>query len=168
MSIEHRPVLDTDDLNAADRRILDELHDGRGTPKFIAERIDTDRSYVSQRLKRLQEHGHVDRLETGLYELVDDPRTPEEDAVRDDTPTRRVVDDYLRDHHTLSLDDVETLQDERDELAERVHDLQQDTDVDTTRALTLVDQAEAAANRGDGDTLRTALEDLREVLEDAG
>ncbi|WP_435065906.1 hypothetical protein [Halobaculum sp. EA56] len=81
MAVKSTTVLDADDLNDVDRQLLDELAEGRGTPKFLSERISTDRSYVSQRLKRLSEHDHIEKLETGLYELVDDPR---HDAAEDD------------------------------------------------------------------------------------
>jgi len=109
MHAEQHPVLDPDDLNDADRRVLNELQDGRGTPTFIAERTDTDRSYVSQRLKRLSEHGHVDRLETGLYELVDDPRpgTETEDTTVDVDALRDALADAQHAHEQLNGDDLE-------------------------------------------------------------
>lgn len=70
MTLEPRQV------NDADREILAFLTDEgkRATPKYVAEETDLDRSYVSQRLKRLCEHGHLERPYRGLYELVDDPR----------------------------------------------------------------------------------------------
>jgi len=86
MAAKQRPVLTEEDLNGTDRVILEELHRGRATPALVAERQDLGRSYVSQRLIRLREHGHVTELVRGLYELVDDPR---EDA---DTDTVDVPD----------------------------------------------------------------------------
>ncbi len=71
-------VLGPDDLNEADALILEELADGRVTPRLVAERRDLNRSYVSQRLIRLAEHGHVETITRGLYELVEDPRTTDE------------------------------------------------------------------------------------------
>ena len=69
-------MLAPDQLNDADNAILDVLdaESGRLRPTHIAEDASLDRSYVSQRLKRLVEHGHVAKPRSGLYELVDDPR----------------------------------------------------------------------------------------------
>lgn len=60
-------------LNDADEAILRELGSGRATAAYLAERIDWSREYITQRLRRLEEHGIVDNLEdTGLYELTED------------------------------------------------------------------------------------------------
>jgi len=61
-------------LNPTDRAILDMLEDGRCTPAFIAEEKGYTRGNVKNRLDRLVEHGYVERLHRGLYQLVDDPR----------------------------------------------------------------------------------------------
>ena len=61
-------------LNAADRVVLDLLAEGRITPRFAAAESEYGSTYMSQRLSRLAEHGHVRRVDRGLYELVDDPR----------------------------------------------------------------------------------------------
>ena len=61
-------------LNPTDKAILDELHEGRVTPTFVAERQGYSRQNINNRLNRLVEHGWVERLAPGLYELVDDPR----------------------------------------------------------------------------------------------
>jgi len=61
-------------LNAADKVILDLLADGRITPRYAATESGYGSTYISQRLSRLAEHGHVRRVDRGLYELVDDPR----------------------------------------------------------------------------------------------
>jgi len=74
MAVKQPSVLAADELNDLDEEIIDALHDGRGTPSYLAERLNRNRSYVSQRLKRLAEHDHLIKLGTGLYELVDDPR----------------------------------------------------------------------------------------------
>ncbi|KYH24906.1 hypothetical protein HAPAU_29980 [Halalkalicoccus paucihalophilus] len=74
--------LATSDLNKLDNEILDCLQEGRATPTLIKRlleqagtREEVSRQYVNQRLKRLSEHEHVNNiLETGVYELVDDPR----------------------------------------------------------------------------------------------
>jgi len=68
-------VLSPDDLNGTDERVLDVLRGGRVTPQYVAERLDVSRTYASERLKRLVEHGHVEKVAPGLYELVEDPRT---------------------------------------------------------------------------------------------
>jgi DNA-binding HxlR family transcriptional regulator len=61
-------------LNNADEAILRELRDGRGTAAFLDRRTEWSREYITQRLRRLEEHGIVENLEdTGLYELRDDP-----------------------------------------------------------------------------------------------
>jgi len=69
------------DLNQMDQQLLEYLADGRVTPAYARARLDSDgvgeysRGYVQQRLSRLAEHSHATNLyETGLYELVDDPR----------------------------------------------------------------------------------------------
>ena len=55
-------------FNDADRAILSELLEGRATAAYIETQIDWSRSYITQRLKRLEEHGIVENLEeTGLY-----------------------------------------------------------------------------------------------------
>ena len=74
--------LSSSDLNELDNEILDCLQEGRATPTLIKRlleqkgaREEVGRQYVNQRLKRLSEHEHVDNiLETGVYELVNDPR----------------------------------------------------------------------------------------------
>ncbi|WP_435068297.1 winged helix-turn-helix transcriptional regulator [Haloplanus sp. C73] len=59
-------------LNDADKAILGELDEGRVTAAFLATRIDWSREYITQRLRRLEEHGIVENLgDTGLYELAD-------------------------------------------------------------------------------------------------
>ncbi len=60
-------------LNEADVAILRELGQGRATAVFLENRIDWSREYLTQRLRRLEEHGIVRNLESsGLYELTDD------------------------------------------------------------------------------------------------
>jgi len=74
-------MLDPDDLREVDEEIVVYLAEGRVTPAYARARLAADdvgdysRGYVQQRLARLEEHSHVQNLyETGLYELVDDPR----------------------------------------------------------------------------------------------
>ena len=86
-------MLSDDDLRPVDHYIVDYLVEGRVTPAYTRERLHQDgvgdysRGYVQQRLARLEEHNHVTNLfNTGLYELVDDPReVPDE---RDDSSRR--------------------------------------------------------------------------------
>ena len=70
-------MLEPQQLNDTDDEILDFMSKtgGRLTPGWIAEETDNSRPYVSQRLKRLKEHGHVEQPHRGLWTLVDDPRT---------------------------------------------------------------------------------------------
>jgi GTP-sensing pleiotropic transcriptional regulator CodY len=57
-------------LNDADRAILDELDEGRVTAAFLDDRIGWSRPYITQRLRRMEEHGIVNNLgDNGLYEL---------------------------------------------------------------------------------------------------
>lgn len=72
--IQTEVALEPDDLNETDEAILDELVEGRVTPQYIADQLDISRPYASEKLKRFVEHGHVEKLASGLYELKDDPR----------------------------------------------------------------------------------------------
>jgi len=68
-------MLEPRQLNGTDRAILTHLvEQGRATPSWIAEETEVQPAYVSQRLKRLKEHGHVEQPHRGLWDLVDDPR----------------------------------------------------------------------------------------------
>jgi hypothetical protein len=74
-------ALDEEDLRDVDRDLLEYLTEGRVTPVYARERmLDEDlrevtSTYLGQRLQRLEEHNHARNLfDTGLYELVDDPR----------------------------------------------------------------------------------------------
>lgn len=57
-------------LNDADRAIIDELRDGRNVAANIAEATGYTRQYISDRLRRLREHGVVVNIGSGVYELV--------------------------------------------------------------------------------------------------
>jgi DNA-binding Lrp family transcriptional regulator len=61
-------------LNDTDRAVLEILDEGRNAPSNIADRLDFTRQYVQQRLRRLEEHGHVQNIGSGVYEIIDDPR----------------------------------------------------------------------------------------------
>jgi len=68
-------VLSPDQLTDTDDALLDLLNEGRVTAPYAAEEIGASQEYVRSRLRRLVEHGHARKVYTGLYELVDDPRT---------------------------------------------------------------------------------------------
>ncbi|EMA18998.1 hypothetical protein C443_17848 [Haloarcula argentinensis DSM 12282] len=78
-------MLTADDMREVDSYLLTYLDEGRVTPSYARRRLKDDmeeysRGYVQQRLKRLEEHSHVDNLfDTGLYELVNDPRGDSDD-----------------------------------------------------------------------------------------
>lgn len=65
------PEEDFDELHW---EIIEVLREGRGTPSLLSERLDESRQLVSQRLRDLQMAGYVEKIHTGLYELVEDPR----------------------------------------------------------------------------------------------
>jgi len=74
-------MLDPEDLRDVDRELLGYMAAGRVTPAYARKRLMEDsvgeysRGYVQQRLARFVEHDHATNLlDTGLYELVDDPR----------------------------------------------------------------------------------------------
>jgi predicted HTH transcriptional regulator len=74
-------MLETRQLNETDEQILEFMSThGRVTPSWVAEETDNPRAYVSQRLKRLKEHDHVEQPHRGLWDLIDDPRDTEEDS----------------------------------------------------------------------------------------
>lgn len=81
-------ALSPEQLNETDERVLAALHTGRVTPQYLATELGVSRPYASERLKRLVEHGHVERLASGLYELVDDPRDASEMDPRSDAEAR--------------------------------------------------------------------------------
>lgn len=66
-------MLQPDQLTPTDEAILEMLRDGRVTAPFVAEEQEKSLEYVRSRLVRLMEHGHVERVHDGLYELTDDP-----------------------------------------------------------------------------------------------
>ena len=74
METKQRSVLEPRQLNEADHEILDELHKGRASPSYLAEQTGIEQTYINQRLRRLDEHGHVENLARGLWEIADDPR----------------------------------------------------------------------------------------------
>lgn len=62
-------------FNKTDDEILSFLVDEhRVTPSWIADETGNDRTYVSQRLKQLKEHGYVSQPYRGIWDLEADPR----------------------------------------------------------------------------------------------
>lgn len=55
----------------ADRAILEMLLDGRNLATNIASETGYTRHYITTRLKRLREHGYVENVGSGLYEITD-------------------------------------------------------------------------------------------------
>jgi predicted transcriptional regulator of viral defense system len=69
----------TININPTDEIALDYLSEGRVTPSYIAsQEEDMDSGNVNNRLSRMVEHGYVERLDRGLYELIEDPREDQE------------------------------------------------------------------------------------------
>ncbi|WP_186336789.1 hypothetical protein [Natrarchaeobaculum sulfurireducens] len=84
-------VISDDDLRDVDRALLGYLEKGPITPAYARKQLEKDdvgeytRGYVQQRLSWLEEHGHVENLlDTGLYSVVDDPRTDADDIDPED------------------------------------------------------------------------------------
>ncbi|WP_232820531.1 hypothetical protein [Halorussus litoreus] len=79
-AIKPADMLETDDLRDVDKEILEYMVEGRVTPVYCKKRLEESgqkysRGYVQERLSRFVEHEHAENLlETGLYELVNDPR----------------------------------------------------------------------------------------------
>lgn len=62
------------ELNEADRQILSALEQGRNLPANLADELGYSRQYIQNRLTRLREHGVVNNIGRGVYELTEDPR----------------------------------------------------------------------------------------------
>ena len=58
------------DLNDADHAIIQMLQEGRNVAANIAPETGYTRQYISERLRRLREHGVVENIGSGVYELV--------------------------------------------------------------------------------------------------
>jgi predicted HTH transcriptional regulator len=60
-------------FNDCDKAILSHIQEDRVTSAYLETEIEWSRSYITQRLKRLEEHEIVRNLgDTGLYELNED------------------------------------------------------------------------------------------------
>lgn len=67
-------MADHDELDELHEEIIDVLQEGRCTPSYLAEITGESRQLISQRLRDLVMAGYVEKVHTGLYELVDDPQ----------------------------------------------------------------------------------------------
>ena len=67
-------MLSPDQLTDTDEQLLELLSDGRVTAPYAADELGASQEYVRSRLRRFVEHGHAQKVYTGLYELVEDPR----------------------------------------------------------------------------------------------
>lgn len=68
-------------LNETDEKILEILHEGRNVPANVAEELDFTRQYIQQRLRRLEEHGYIQNIGRGVYEIITDPRNADTDEI---------------------------------------------------------------------------------------
>lgn len=73
-------MADPNDLDELHWAIIEELQEGRCTPSYLAEKTGESRQLVSQRLRDLVMAGFVEKVHTGLYELVEDPDSTNEDT----------------------------------------------------------------------------------------
>ncbi|MFC7176982.1 winged helix-turn-helix transcriptional regulator [Halosegnis marinus] len=60
------------DLNDADKKIIAALREGRNLPANLADELGYSRQYIQNRLTRLREHGIVDNIGRGVYELAEE------------------------------------------------------------------------------------------------
>jgi uncharacterized coiled-coil DUF342 family protein len=162
------------DLNDADEQILGWLIQGRNLPQNLADELDYSRQYVQNRLQMLKAADLVENLGGGLYEITDDGRdkfgtgAESRDELRD--ASHNWKNKWHNTHQELSAleEELEEIREERDELEAEVARLQQDSTtprVDVDRLEMLLDQIETAAERGDGDALKNAVDDARDVLD---
>jgi hypothetical protein len=163
MASQSPPVLDESDLNDTDDRLINLLHTGRVTPQYAADHLDVSRTYSSERLKRLVEHNHVNKIAGGLYELTNDPRPGNyDDTTKDDLRARHQDALEARDNAQARADRLES---ELEETVDRLEAARTNS-VDVQAARTALDDIEAAAERGDGTALQDALRRAREALND--
>lgn len=73
---ELRLAMDPDaidiELRTVDREIIEMLEDGRCTRRHLADTLGYTGEYVYQRVTRLMEHGIVEKIHDGFYELAAD------------------------------------------------------------------------------------------------
>ena len=165
MSAEQQTV-NEESLTPADKQILDELHRGARTKKAIVDATGLHRNTVGNRLDVLAAGEAIQCIHdtTALYQLVDDPRT--DDGGRDDVGNLRESIEQLRA-------DRDGLRDQLEAANERLADLEagserpsQSQTVDVAAIQRALDDIEAAAERGDAQTLQDALNRAREEVAD--
>ena len=67
--------MEPEELLSSDQQILDALANGRCTPAYLVDITGLSKPTIHNRLNILVASGHVGKThESGLYELVDDPR----------------------------------------------------------------------------------------------
>lgn len=159
MSVTTDRVLNSDQLNDTDGQLLDVLAAGRVTPTFAAEEAGVSREYASDRLKRLTEHGNVEKVAPGLYELRYDPRDDAADAPDEAYRLRAAVDDLQAERDALERDLAAAR-----ERIEHLEEQDRQAAVDADRARQALDELEAALERGDRDRAEDALEQARGAL----
>lgn len=157
-------MIDESDLNNTDRRLIEILTDGRVTPQYVAGMLDISRTYASERLKRLVEHGHVEKLASGLYELVDDPRDGAAGTTDSSSQTRLQEAKKARTEAEARADRLET---ELEECREQLK-MAPSSDVDRAAIHRAIETLEAACERGDGAAIQNALNRLRDVVDQQG
>ncbi|WP_162993882.1 winged helix-turn-helix transcriptional regulator [Halalkalicoccus subterraneus] len=59
-------------LNDVDQEILREIEDnGRATPGLLQDVVGVSRTYMSQRITRLEEHNYIEEIAPNLYDITD-------------------------------------------------------------------------------------------------
>jgi hypothetical protein len=96
--------------------ILSVLSEGRGTPNLLKSKTGLNGQQIDYALNKLIAAGWVKKVTTGLYELKEDPRVPDESDVGDVDQLRSAVDDAREAHEELNGDDLAEALDRLDEL----------------------------------------------------
>lgn len=128
--------------------VLDVLHTGRATAGYIADETGLSRQTVHNQLNQLLAAEHVQYVHdpTGLYELVDDPRT---DTTTDTTDGIDELRGRLQDAHE-DRDDaraaLDRIRSERDDLQAQLEDCRErlnaaDGGGDVNAAVGMLDRA---------------------------
>jgi len=61
-------------LDGLHEQILEQLADGRCTPRYLASEVDESRQLVSSRLQDLRMGDYVTKIDRGLYEITEKGR----------------------------------------------------------------------------------------------
>lgn len=72
--MSYQRMVEKDELDDLHWEIIGELREGRCTPSYLSEKTGESRQLISQRLRDLVMAGYAEKIHTGLYELVEDPR----------------------------------------------------------------------------------------------